>query len=300
MQFSSEHIAIFLAVMDQGSFSAAARSLKRVPSAVSMAIANMEAELGYALFERSSREPQPTEKAKALEPHARMIAEQLKLLQVHAQELSMDLESVLNIGVAADINPDYLLPALSELTQRYPLLNVNVITAAQDDIIEMLHAHKIQLSLVYGGLYVNGDEQFQYLGSESLVATISASHIALAHPSGVFIEDLVNVRQIMIASHTKELRDERSLVATNYWQTDSFQMALGMVEAGMGWGNLPYSLIYTQLQKGKLKQLQFKNTKNELRLPIHAMWLKGESLQKGAKELVELMSTHQPIVPNFD
>ncbi|MGC6558765.1 LysR family transcriptional regulator, partial [Escherichia coli] len=90
------------------------RSLKRVPSAVSMAIANMEAELGYALFERSSREPRPTEKAKALEPHARMIAEQLKLLQVHAQELSMDLESILNIGVAADINPDYLLPALSE------------------------------------------------------------------------------------------------------------------------------------------------------------------------------------------
>ncbi len=38
--------------MDKGSFSAAARSLKRVPSAVSMAIANMEAELGYALFER--------------------------------------------------------------------------------------------------------------------------------------------------------------------------------------------------------------------------------------------------------
>lgn len=35
MQFSSEHIAIFLAVMDKGSFSAAARSLKRVPSAVS-------------------------------------------------------------------------------------------------------------------------------------------------------------------------------------------------------------------------------------------------------------------------
>ena len=104
----------------------------------------------------------------------------------------------------------------------------------------------------------------------------------------------------MIASHTQEIRDVRSLVATNYWQTDNFQMALGMVEAGMGWGNLPYSLIYTQLQKGKLKQLQFKNTKNELRLPVHAMWLKGESLQKGAKELVELMNIHQPIVPNFD
>ncbi|MDM3726445.1 LysR family transcriptional regulator, partial [Proteus mirabilis] len=65
----------------------------------------------------------------------------------------------------------------------------------------------------------------------------------------------------MIARNTQEIRDVSSLVATNYWQTDNFQMSLGMVEAVMGWGNLPYSLIYMQLQKGKLKQIQFKNTK---------------------------------------
>ncbi|WP_321148134.1 helix-turn-helix domain-containing protein, partial [Serratia marcescens] len=44
MNFSSDNIELFLAVLDRGSFSAAARALRRVPSAVSMAIANMEAE----------------------------------------------------------------------------------------------------------------------------------------------------------------------------------------------------------------------------------------------------------------
>ncbi len=57
MNFSSDNIELFLAVLDRGSFSAAARALRRVPSAVSMAIANMEAELGFALFDRSHREP---------------------------------------------------------------------------------------------------------------------------------------------------------------------------------------------------------------------------------------------------
>ena len=88
MNFSSDNIELFLAVLDRGSFSAAARSLRRVPSAVSMGIANMEAELGSLLFDRSHREPVPTPQALALAPHARLIADQLKQLQNHAIELS--------------------------------------------------------------------------------------------------------------------------------------------------------------------------------------------------------------------
>ena len=44
MAFNSDNVRVFLAVLDTGSFSAAARSLGRVPSAVSMTIAQLEAE----------------------------------------------------------------------------------------------------------------------------------------------------------------------------------------------------------------------------------------------------------------
>ena len=108
MNFSSDNIQLFLAVLDRGSFSAAARALQRVPSAVSMAIGNLEAELGYTLFERGPREVRPTAEAKALEPHARLIAEQLGLLQVHALELSQGLESSLTLAVVPDSGTDGL------------------------------------------------------------------------------------------------------------------------------------------------------------------------------------------------
>ena len=88
MKLSSHNIELFLAVVDGGSFSAAARALRRAPSAVSMAIANIEAELGIALFDRGAREAVPTPAAMALIPHARLIAEQLKQLHLHVQELS--------------------------------------------------------------------------------------------------------------------------------------------------------------------------------------------------------------------
>ena len=155
MNFSSDNIELFLAVLDRGSFSAAARALRRVPSAVSMGIANMEAELGFALFDRSHREPTPTALALALAPHARLIAGQLKQLQVHAIELSQGLESTLSIGVASDINGAGLLVAVKTLSQRYPLLNIEVLSAPQDDVLHMLHQGRIGVCLAFGGLNIN-------------------------------------------------------------------------------------------------------------------------------------------------
>jgi DNA-binding transcriptional LysR family regulator len=290
MNFSSDNIELFLVVLDRGSFSAAARALRRVPSAVSMGIANMEAELGFQLFDRSHREPVPTAMALALAPHARLIADQLKQLHIHAIELSQGLESTLSIGVASDINSSALLTAVTTLAERYPLLNIEVLTAPQDDVLHMLHQGRVGVCLAFGGLNVNINEQFHFVGSESLIATLSAQHSALRHAdAALYLEDLVNVRQIIIASRDLPMADLRPRVAESYWRTDSLQMALNMVEAGLGWGNFPQSLIAPLLAQGRLTRLKFKNTKNALRLPIHLIWLKHQPLDKAARELVALM-----------
>src|SRR6476620_7542783 len=103
MSFSSKTVEVFLAVIDHGSFSAAARALHRVPSAVSMAIANLEAELDLQLFDRSGREPRPTKHAAALVPQARVLVEQLQRLNNHAVSLTQGLESSLTIALVPEL-----------------------------------------------------------------------------------------------------------------------------------------------------------------------------------------------------
>ena len=66
MAFSSDNVRVFLAVLDSGSFSAAARLLGRVPSSVSMTISQLEAELDLVLFDRTARDARPTDMARAL------------------------------------------------------------------------------------------------------------------------------------------------------------------------------------------------------------------------------------------
>ncbi|HEX3066706.1 MAG TPA: LysR family transcriptional regulator, partial [Dongiaceae bacterium] len=59
---SLDHLQVFLAVAETGSFAGAARKLGRATSVVSYAIANLESQLGLTLFERkATRRPQLSE-----------------------------------------------------------------------------------------------------------------------------------------------------------------------------------------------------------------------------------------------
>ena len=88
----------------------------------------------------------------------------------------------------------------------------------------------------FAGISVNPQERFQYVGAESLVATISPHHPALQKPGqALYLEELVNVRQILVASCDLPLADTRPLIAGACWRTDSLGTALEMVEAGIGW-----------------------------------------------------------------
>ncbi|MBJ9977256.1 LysR family transcriptional regulator [Pseudomonas sp. S75] len=290
MSFSTDTIQLFLAVLDSGSFSAAARQLGKVPSAVSMAIGNIEAELGYPLFERGSREVRATDRARALEPHARLIAEQLGLLQVHALELSCGLESSLSIAVVPDLDPAPLLAAISRLGQRYPLLDIELLSAPQEDALHLLDSGRVGLCLAFAELQVDPQRSFQHVGSESLVATLSPEHPALRAGRIRDLEDLVDLRQILVHSRDLPLRDTRSLIGTAHWRTDSLDLAIAMVEAGLGWGDLPASRIAPAIAAGRLVQLTFGNTRNELQLPVHALWRKRQPLGKAARTLVDWLA----------
>lgn len=289
MSFNSDSIELFLAVIERGSFSAAARSLGRVPSAVSMGIANLEAELGYLLFDRSHREPVPTAMAAALVPHARLIAEQLKQLQVHAIELSLGLESKLSIAVVADLDKRAVLAAIKVIARRFPLLDIELLTAAQDDVLALLHSGRVSVCLAFAGLNMNVLERFQFVGSERMIATLSADY-PLVPGQELFLEDLVHLRQIIVASRDLPISDTRPLLGESHWRTDTLAMALDMVEAGLGWGNFPQSVVQPLLDAGRLQRLNFRNIENGLVLPVHAVWLKSQPLQKGALAFVELMA----------
>lgn len=290
MAFSSDNIAIFLAVLDHGSFSAAARTLGRVPSAVSMAVAQLEAELDLTLFERSSREVRPTESARALEAEARQMAGQLRRLQAHALSLHQGLERRLTLAIAPELLSAPWSEPLARLADEFPSLEVEVLSAPQNDALRMLHDGAAQLALIYERTRVDEHESFQELGSEVLVPVIAPRHpLALARNGSFRLEDLVDLRQIAVFSRVAAKADQRVLISRKLWRTDSHLATRSLVLEGLGWAYLPRRLAQPLLDSGELLGIVFAHMSSELRLWVDVVWLNDRPLGLGATRLIALM-----------
>ncbi|ENW06066.1 LysR family transcriptional regulator [Acinetobacter beijerinckii] len=289
MKLSSEQLELILEIIDRGNFSAAARALNRVPSAVSMAIANIEAELNLKLFDRSKNHLSPTEISLSIEPHARLIVNKIRQLEMHLSELSTGLNTSICIGVAADLNQTLLLSGIQQLTQRYPLLNIEMICAPQQELKARLHNNEINLYVAYSSSNIDSNQRFRLLGVEKFVAAVSpqdAQQLKDCHKNE--LTTLSELRQIIVASKQYPLSDPRILVSESYWYTDNLFMAINMVEQGLGWGNFPLSVVNENFSKQSLIRLEFSDTTNGLDMPIHAIWPSYKPLNQALQLLIEL------------
>ncbi|MBR8744767.1 LysR family transcriptional regulator [Nocardiopsis sp. MG754419] len=294
MSLSSDGIELFLAVVDHGSFSGAARALRRVPSAVSMGIANIEAELGYPLFDRSRREAVPTPQALALVPHARSVSSRLRLLQVHAVELSQDVESTLTVAVASGVPDQDLLKALARVGCRYPLLRVNLLRMPQDQVREMLHQERADLALLAVSPDVDREETFTDVTDVLYVAVASATTDTHGLPADLGrLEDLGAGRQIVVAGPDDAVAERRLLVSDDRWHVDSVEAALGLVELGAGWANLPWGAVQVAVSAGRVRVLEFDNLGNGVAMPVHLVWLRRKPVRRAAGEVIGLMRRDQ-------
>lgn len=289
MRLNREQLELILEIIDRGNFSAAARALNRVPSAVSMAIANLEAELNLKLFERSKNHLEPTEVTLSIEPHARLIVTKMRQLDIHLTELSTGLETRISIGIAADMNQRYLLAGVEQLIQLYPLLNIEMVCAPQQELKARLQNNEIDLYVAYSSSELDKNERFRLLGVEKFVAAISPKDAQqLKDHDKNELTMLSELRQIIVASKHYPLPDRRVLVSNAYWYSDNLAMAINMVEQGMGWGNFPLSIVSEHFSKQSLIRLEFSDTTNGLDMPIHAIWPSYKPLSKTLQHLIQL------------
>jgi DNA-binding transcriptional LysR family regulator len=98
-RISLDQLRTFIAAVDEGSFSAAGRRLKRAQSMISQTLANLEGQLGVRLFDRGGRYPVLTDQGRALLADARAVTGDLDLFNARAKSLAGELEPELSVAV---------------------------------------------------------------------------------------------------------------------------------------------------------------------------------------------------------
>lgn len=294
MAFDLDNLRAFLAAVDHGSFSAAARALGRVPSAVSMAIANLEAQLDVPLFERSGRNPTPTAQALALLPQARLLAEGLQRLNVHALSLSQGLEASLTLALVPELLDTVpWSAALHALAAEHPLLQVEVLTAPQADALAMVRSGRADLALVFERYGAAPYQAFQEVAEERLVAVAARSHPMFKGAKRVRDTDLMLQRQVVVAGRDTDGVDQRIAMSSLQWKTDSPTAALALVRAGLGWAWLPASLVRAAVQGGHLVEIPTANLTNVLRFFVDIVWTEERPLGMAATRFIELLNAQK-------
>ena len=123
-----DQMRVLVAVAETGSFSAAARRLGRVQSAISQAVGAMETTLGVALFDRSTKTPTLTEAGAAIVQDARAIVDSARALRARAESIAEDVEAELTLAVDATFPMPLLMESLGALRGAFPMLPATLFT----------------------------------------------------------------------------------------------------------------------------------------------------------------------------
>lgn len=254
MNINQEQLIIFKTVIQTGSFSAAARALGKVPSAISMSIANLEIDLNLQLFERVGREPIATQAAKILYEKTENLLVEMNHWKQYAQSLSQGLEAELNIVIVSELLHTEWTKYIVLLESQFPELQINIFSAPQEDAMKMLLNHSAQLALMFEREQLNSSEQFVELKRETLIPVVSVKH-ELAQYSQINYEQIRQSRQIVVASRDRNIKPEL-LFSQHAWRTDNHHSACSLILQGLGWGVLPSEIFNENPQlKKKLKVL---------------------------------------------
>jgi DNA-binding transcriptional LysR family regulator len=150
VQWDLEQMRLFVSVAEQRSFSAVARNARKAQSAVSNGIAMLEADLGLSLFDRSSgRQPRLTEAGSVLLEEAREVLRQCERLNGRALSLTRGEEACLRLAQDEAMLFQPVLDSLEALAVQYPLLEVQLSSAAQGDVARKLVERKADLGLLF-------------------------------------------------------------------------------------------------------------------------------------------------------
>lgn len=186
-QITIQSLRLYIAVLDQGSFSEVARREAMSPSTVSRVISQLEQALQTQLLYRNTRAVSPTESGKLLAGHARQVLTQLDLATLDLQEQDSEPGGLVRINAPVVFGQRHLAPWLHELSTRYPRLHIELMQT--DDFVDPLQ-DSVDL-LIRIGVMADSTLQARTLGHQTFRLAASPAYLARAGKPGT-PEDLAS------------------------------------------------------------------------------------------------------------
>lgn len=184
---NTDRIAYFLAVVREGSFSAAAKNMYVSQTAISQQIASLEKEMGCALFHRLSTGAVLTDQGEQFLPYA----ERLMGIQLELQDAFADAHrvSAIHIGYNGPLEKELIVDAYLSLHPRLPNLVIHPLYLSLTAMSDALYRGQCNMVLTLPGEIDQRNTYQEVLYDVPMIAAVSEAS-PLAEKSVVSLSDL--------------------------------------------------------------------------------------------------------------
>jgi DNA-binding transcriptional LysR family regulator len=279
---SITQMRMFLMVVDEGSFAAAARKIGRATSVVSYSIAKLEAQLGVSLFTRdNTRKPQLTEVGWTVLSKTRTIISDVVTLSARVRGLNRVFEPEVLVALDGILPSPRVVDAIKVFRVAFPTVSMHVRVEASSAVAQLVLARAVTVGVsgLFPGEALTDDIEAIVIGSVDLVPVCAPSHL-LAR-GGAPASEAEHV-QLVLANRSAVVPFDRSGLVQPWRLTDLTSMQM-LLKEGVGWGYLPEPMVNADIESGQLVALSGQPRRSCV---LHAIYRKDTSLGPAASFLV--------------
>jgi DNA-binding transcriptional LysR family regulator len=237
----------FREVVDQGSFSAAARALDYTQSSVSEQVATLERDLGVTLVERTSRPVRPTPAGDVLLARAVTLLGQASSIEGELGMLARGDAGKLDLCGFYTAWATFMPAAVAAFSRAHPQVKLDLRQHEPDPALRGVRAREIDLAVVYGfdGPPGGGDLTWRHLFDDPYVAALPAGD-PLAARDDVTLAELADHRWVCPPPDHEHARVLRGLSAQHgdfepdvAFETGDIAMVQPLVASGLAVSVVP-------------------------------------------------------------
>ena len=240
------HLLALVAVVESGTFSAAAEQLGYTQSAVSQQVGTLERMVGAPLFERpGGRRPvQLTTAGEMLLTHARAVIARVSAAAADLRALASGEQGELRVGTLPSVGTKILPGLLGTFRAEWPGVQIVLRESRESfDLIQAVETGDIDLTFIDIGPYDTGSLQVRRLLDDPMVLVAPADSPEARRPS-VSIDDVAHLP--MIGTRNPGCRQiiddafrQAAALPSYVFRSDDNPTIHGLVGSGLAYAVLP-------------------------------------------------------------
>ncbi len=275
---STDQLRTFIAAADEGSFSAAGRKLRRAQSVVSQTLANLEGQIGVALFDRTNRYPQLTDAGRALLAEARTVVNGMDDFKARARILAEGLEPELSVSVDVMYPMASLTVAVGSFREAFRHTPLRLYVEALGAVVQPVIDRVCRIGVIGSMPAIPEGMDAEKLLDVPMTTVASPAHPLAAHHGVIGLRELARHVQLVLTDRTS-LTDGRNygVLSPLTWRLADLGAKHAFLRAGFGWGHMPVAMVQADLDAGDLVRIQPENYQPETPpLAMFAVYRKDE------------------------